>query len=191
MALLSSAVEVRRTGLERKAAAQDSLGLLKAHGCEACSPVDPHLLLASRIAVIAKECSVRGSTETQQKSIEAKQQQLVRLYHLAEHPSEDELTIAWFACLSTSPHYPRTLTICFRGTRMDSSVDWMTNLDAEPCPNSGDDVINFHSGFYQTAMLYWDDIIALIRECCAMPASAGAPEEIVFTGHSKGGAWGL
>jgi hypothetical protein len=189
VALLSSAVEVRRTGLERKAAAQDSLGLLKAQGCQPCAPTDPQLLLASRIAVIAKECSVRGATDTQRKSIEAKQQQLVRLYHLEEPPADDLLTIAWFACLSTSPHFPRTLTICFRGTRMDSTTDWMSNLDAEPATGSGD-VINYHSGFFQTAMLYWDAVVALILECMALPADGSQPEEIVFTGHSKGGSVG-
>ena len=80
----------------------------------------------------------------------------------------------------------KTLVVSYRGTDVNSVVDWGNNFDMKmkPAYFNGKYVGKVHSGFYKHYMKDRKEINKLINQY----QKEGKVSKIVFTGHSKGGA---
>lgn len=176
------ALQVRKVGYERKENQSDSLSILVSNGVEPCHGTDPRLLLGCRAGLIAKLTSTAGTPEFHAQTIQRMQQQLIRIKYL-EGPDHK---IAWFACRNTVASEPRTLYVAFRGTRRQSMEDWTNNVDATPAHFT--DQMELHRGYDSIVAGWYSELCALLRE----QMSAEPPvDEVVLTGHSKGGSTAL
>lgn len=80
----------------------------------------------------------------------------------------------------------KTLVVSYRGTDVNSVVDWGNNFDLKmkPAYFNGKYAGKVHSGFYRHYMKDRKEINKLINQY----QKDGKISKIVFTGHSKGGA---
>lgn len=74
--------------------------------------------------------------------------------------------------------FARELIVVFRGTRFDSSSDWLTNLNTGMEPGPGGSIV--HGGFNRVYKSCSDELSSAIRRA--------KPSHIHFVGHSLGGA---
>jgi hypothetical protein len=84
------------------------------------------------------------------------------------------------------------ICIAFRGTQSSSPLDWLQNAalflsdveDGRKKPVKG----KVHTGFYRGTKSLWKPLRGIIRDMLEECALNGWKQDVIFTGHSKGGA---
>jgi hypothetical protein len=79
------------------------------------------------------------------------------------------------------------ITIAFRGTQSSSPLDWLQNA-ALFLSNVDTIKGKIHTGFYRGTKKFWNPLRNIIKEMLEESRENGWKEDVILTGHSKGGA---